>query len=145
MISEDGDGGFPGRVYVEVAYTVKAHSTVKNKFELSIDYFANTTADTPLDLTNHVYLNLNGLKSKKKIYNHLIRINSDSYLDFDPVTVLATGNVNQIVPNSKNDFRNWVKLADRIVTNGTYPLTGFDDYFIVNQATGRKAVARLAF
>lgn len=122
---------------------MKPHLEIKNKFELTIDYYANTTVDTPIDLTNHVYFNLNTEKSKKKIYNHLIKINSDSYLDMDPLTVLPTGNVNQIVPNSKNDLRNWVKLADRIVTNRTYPQTGYDDYFIVNQASGRKVVARL--
>lgn len=72
----------------------------------------------------------------------MIKINSDQYLEIDLATVLPTGNVNNIVPNSKNDLRNWVKLGDRIFANGTWPNTGYDDYFVINQATGRKAVAR---
>lgn len=141
--SKNNEGGFPGRVYVEVTYTVKVHLDVKNKFELAIKYFANTTMDTPIDLTNHVYFNLNTKKSKKKIYNHMVKIYSDNYLDFDAATILPSGAVNQIVPNSKNDLRNWVKLADRVIANGTFPQTGYDDYFVINQATGRKLAARL--
>lgn len=72
----------------------------------------------------------------------MIKINSDQYLEIDLATVLPTGNVNNIVPNSKNDLRNWIKLGDRIFANGTWPNTGYDDYFVINQATGRKAVAR---
>ncbi|MFT4215756.1 MAG: aldose epimerase family protein [Micropruina sp.] len=50
LTSPDGDQGFPGEVSVQVRYTLTAD-------ELRMDYTATSTAPTPINLTNHAYLN----------------------------------------------------------------------------------------
>lgn len=107
---------------------------------LSIEYKATTTQDTPIDLTNHAYFNLNGQSSELDIYNHELKIFSDNYLDFNPTDVLVTGEI-KTVTNTKYDFRNYTLLQSRIERK-SFPDEGFDNYFIINQQSGNKHVAR---
>ena len=59
VTSRDGEGGFPGELNIEVAYLLS-----EDKNEFTIEYRANTTKITPIDLTNHAYFNLAGHDSK---------------------------------------------------------------------------------
>lgn len=52
--SPDGDEGFPGRLKVRVAYSLTADGV------LTLDYRAESSADTLCNLTNHSYFNLLG-------------------------------------------------------------------------------------
>lgn len=81
-------------------------------------------------MTNHFYFNLNGRDSAERIYNHLVKINSDNYLDLNSDNTV-TGNIKQ-VENSKYDLRNFTKLGDRIQIDAKWPEQGFDNYFIGN-------------
>ncbi|HMQ37264.1 MAG TPA: aldose epimerase family protein [Micropruina sp.] len=56
LTSPDGDQGFPGEVAVRVRYTLAAD-------QLRMDYAATSTAPTPINLTNHAYLNPAGAAS----------------------------------------------------------------------------------
>ena len=76
MESADGDEGYPGNLRVRLVYTLTADDT------LMLDYTANADADTPLNLTNHVYFNLNGCDGDT-VHNHLLRVNAEEYT---PVT-----------------------------------------------------------
>jgi aldose 1-epimerase len=51
---EDGEGGYPGTVTVEARYTLNDDDS------LEIEYRAQSDANTYLNLTNHVYFNLDG-------------------------------------------------------------------------------------
>ena len=51
LVSRDSDQGFPGRLTVDVTYTVDENS-------LRLDYRAVTDAPTPVSLTNHLYFNM---------------------------------------------------------------------------------------
>ena len=53
-VSPDGDEGFPGRLEVQVTYTLTADGA------LGIHYQARSDADTLCNLTNHSYFNLLG-------------------------------------------------------------------------------------
>ena len=70
--SPDGEGGYPGNLYVECRYAYTDDN------EVVIDYYAKSDKDTLCNLTNHAYFNLNGYNSS--ILNHTVEIKSDKIL-----------------------------------------------------------------
>jgi len=52
--SPDGDGGFPGHVTIQVVYALTDDNGI------SLEYTAQTDADTYVNLTNHTFFNLDG-------------------------------------------------------------------------------------
>lgn len=96
---------------------------------------------TPIDLTNHAYFNLNGCNSGTQIYNHELRVFADNYLEGNPNDFLLTGKVLS-VDGTKQDFREYVKLSERIRPNGKWPDDGYVTFFAINQQTGKKYAAR---
>ncbi|MGH9518752.1 MAG: aldose epimerase family protein [Terriglobales bacterium] len=77
-ISANGEEGYPGKLTVQVVYTLSENN------ELAISYTATTDRDTVLNLTNHSYFNLNGaghgdiLATRLRIFAHQFTpINSD--------------------------------------------------------------------
>lgn len=79
LTSPDGDMGFPGRLDVEVTYTL---TDVDGGFDLRIDYLATTDAPTPVNLTNHAYLNLDGVGSGT-VEAHRLQLSASRYLPVD--------------------------------------------------------------
>lgn len=94
--SPDGDQGFPGRLSVEVTYTL----TEEN--EIHIDYRAVSDADTPLNLTNHSYFNLSGHDSGA-VLDQIVQIHSGTYTATDS-DLLPTGELVNI-EGTPMDFR----------------------------------------
>lgn len=74
--SPDGHEGFPGQVDIKVTYRLT------NNNDLSIEYEASTNAPTHLNLTNHVYWNLNGAGSGD-ILDHKLTLKADETLSVD--------------------------------------------------------------
>lgn len=127
LCSLDKEDDFPGEVWAEAIYTLDA-----NKNEISIEYRALTDKATPIDMTNHFYLNLNGHDAGVKVLNHKVKFNADSYLDFDPNEITVTGKVNSC-DGTKYDFREETMLRDRIKAEGTWPEEGYDNFFITKE------------
>ncbi len=75
-LSKDGEGGFPGKLNVEVTYQL-----TKND-ELKLNYKAITDRETVINLTNHSFFNLNG-EGNSTIFNHILKINANQYLPLD--------------------------------------------------------------
>ena len=73
LISEDGDQGFPGTLKVQAEYRL-------NGGALEITYRAETDAPTVVNLTNHLYFNLNGGGPAK---DHMLKIDADKVLEVD--------------------------------------------------------------
>ena len=139
LLSEDGSGGFPGRVQVGVTYTLDA-----NQNALHIEYVARTTKPTPIDLTNHVYFNLEGRDARKKIYDHLFKINANQVLRTNGENWMPTGDVDSVDNVSRYDFREFVRLSTRINNSSSSvssSKSGFNSYFIVDQQSGIKYAA----
>jgi aldose 1-epimerase len=102
--SPDGDQGFPGHVQVAVTYRF----TDKNA--LRLDFTATTDKATVINLTNHIYFNLNG-NGATPVYSHDLQIMADQYSpkgpdngQLDPAPVAGT----------PFDFRTPTILGDRI-------------------------------
>lgn len=85
LFSADGDQGFAGNLSVQVTYQLTSTNQVK------IDFNAVSDQDTPLNLTNHAYFNLDKkdtLSSDNQvatldIRQHQLQIFADYYLPVD--------------------------------------------------------------
>lgn len=75
-ISADGEEGYPGELQIEVVYKLTEGN------DIVMTYSANTSAATPINLTNHTYWNLSGGCSKN-ILDHRLLLSCQRYL---PVT-----------------------------------------------------------
>ncbi|UBM58142.1 galactose mutarotase [Marinilongibacter aquaticus] len=71
----DGGGGFPGNMDITVTYTLD------NDNGLRIDYEAVSDKPTVVNLTNHSYFNLSGLK--RDVMDHEVKFYADKYLPVD--------------------------------------------------------------
>lgn len=115
-ISKDNEEGYPGKLAVNVIYSIK-----NNKF--FIDYKAKSTKDTVCNLTNHTYFNLNGY-GNGTILNHQIRVFTDKFSE-DDKRFLPTGKILS-VKNTPMDF-----LQRRIIRENIH-----NEYYQIKQANG---------
>ena len=81
--SEDGEAGYPGNV------KVVAHYEWSEENELKLILTAETDAPTVINLTNHVYFNLDGEGS---VLGHGLELNASSWLPTDD-TLIPTGEI----------------------------------------------------
>jgi aldose 1-epimerase len=131
--SPDGDQGFPGNLTVTVRYSLVSDLC------LQIDYFAESDADTVINLTNHAYFNLNGDHSH--IGDHQVWINSELYLPMGS-NMLPTGNIAN-VKGTVFDFRSKAPLGERMDSSAPQLelAGGFDHFFMLNKAMKYPAIA----
>ena len=131
--SVDGEGGYPGRLEVEVRYRLSTQNTWR------IDYRARTDRATVVNLTHHDYFNLAGGGSA---LGHRLRIAASHYLAVD----------GDMIPESMApvaatpfDFREPTRVADRIREGSPQLATagGYDHCMVLDRAT--TDVAGLAF
>ncbi|KQS31350.1 aldose epimerase family protein [Dyadobacter sp. Leaf189] len=99
-VSKDMEEGYPGNLNVKVTYTLD------NDNALTIKYRATTDKTTVLNLTNHSYFNLTGLK--RDILDHEVSLASDSIVPVD-ATLIPTGKL-RAVEGTPFDFRKPVKI-----------------------------------
>lgn len=107
-VSNDGDDGYPGTLYVTVTYTLLKDNA------LSIRYSAKTDKKTVVNLTNHAYFNLGGYDSGS-VRDHLLTVFADSYLETDE-TLIPTGKLAS-VEGTPFDLRTPKRLGDAIDSN----------------------------
>ena len=129
-VSETGESGFPGEVWFEVAYTLDPGQN-----RLRIEMRAITDEPTPINLTNHAYFNLSGHETGAKIYEHLVKLHADKYLDFDSKDNTVSGKVLP-VSGTKYDLREYVRLSERIESGAQWPDHGFDNFFLLSEYEG---------
>jgi aldose 1-epimerase len=133
-VSPDGEEGYPGRVEVTASYRVTEDTLV-------IEYRAVTDAPTPLDLTNHTYLNLAG-EGTGSIADHELQVLADRYLIVDD-ELLPTGELAEVA-GTPLDLRTPDRLGPRIRQLVDTAACGFDHHYVTLGVAGQvRPVARL--
>ncbi|UIJ71484.1 aldose epimerase family protein [Aurantimonas sp. HBX-1] len=100
-VSEDGEAGYPGRLSCRATFFVSPEG------ELSITYEAETDRATVVNLSSHLYFNLDG---SEDVGDHLLQVFADDYLPIDEGT-LPDGRI-LTVEGGGFDFRAPRKLRD---------------------------------
>lgn len=93
LLSANGDMGFPGNLDVVATYGFEEAS-------LYLDMTAETDRPTPINLTNHVYLNLSGTGSA---LGHQVEIPASRYTPSDEM-LIPTGEIADVT-GTRFDFR----------------------------------------
>lgn len=117
--SVDGEEGYPGNLDVTVTYTLLPDG-------LAIGYQALSDKDTYVNLTNHSYFNLDGIKSGSLILDHHVKLNADCYTAVDN-ELIPTGE-HPDVTGTPFDFRR----AKTVRRDLSASLEGYDHNFVLN-------------
>ena len=125
--SDDMDQGFPGKLILDVDYFIS------NDSSLTITYIYSSDKETPVQLTNHCYFNLNGYASGSTL-DHKLQINSDKVTQVDN-ELITTGKILD-VNNSAFDFRTMTTLKDNLIKSFE-PYT-FDKHFDINYVVAER-------
>ncbi|MBR4473049.1 MAG: galactose mutarotase [Oscillospiraceae bacterium] len=125
--SPDGEENYPGNLEIRVLFSLSEDN------RLSISYDADTDADTPLNMTNHSYFNLNGSGS---ILSHCLQLFAERFCEND-AGCLPTGRLLP-VEGTAFDFRREKEISADINADDEQLVLagGYDHNYVL---AGRKA------
>lgn len=133
-VSPAGEEGYPGTVEVTATYQVTEH-------DLTVRYHATTDAPTPLDLTNHAYVNLRG-DGDATILDHELQVLAGRVLVVDG-RLVPTGELAEVA-STPLDLRTPSLLRDRVAALAATPALGLDHHYVLDPGQDDlRTVARL--
>ena len=112
LLSPDGENGYPGDLNTVVTFTLEGK-------KLIIHYEAVSSKDTPVNLTNHSYFNLNGHLSGC-VCHHTLKLYADYYTPTDSENI-PTGEI-LTVKGTPYDFTAGKKVGADMEKAGLYDL-----------------------
>ncbi|NAZ85545.1 aldose epimerase family protein [Kineococcus indalonis] len=132
--SLEGDMGFPGELVARVTYELSGGA---DGVRLRLRYEATTSAPTPVNLTNHAYVNLDGPGT---VEDHVLRAHASRYLPVDEVLV-PTGELRDVA-GTPFDFRAPTRLGERLREPDEQLLRagGYDHCLVLDGAGGGERV-----
>ncbi len=116
-LSVDGEEGYPGNLTSTLWMELTTDNVIRIKFE------ATTDKKTIVNLTNHTYFNLGGIK--RDVLDHEFQFWADAYTPVDD-ELIPTGEVKDVT-GTPFDFRTPKLLGDQIAANAG----GFDHNMVM--------------
>jgi aldose 1-epimerase len=134
--SADGEEGYPGKLDVEVTYSLSDDDT------LTIDYRATSDQDTIVNLTNHVYFNLSGAPT---ILDHELQLFASHFTPIDE-TLIPTGEIRP-VEGTPMDFRQMTRIGERIEQDDDQLRygRGYDHNWVLDHGGGKLGPAAVLY
>lgn len=125
LLSPDGDGGYPGNLFVRVTYTLTDCN------EWKVRYWAITDAPTIVNLTHHAYFNLN--PDADSILGHVVTLMSDAYTTLGP-GMIPDGGIRPVA-GTPLDFTSPHAVGERISDpfEDLASCCGYDHNFIIRR------------
>ncbi|OPC53308.1 galactose mutarotase [Elizabethkingia miricola] len=124
--SEDGEEGFPGNVKVRVTYMLTDEDALEILFE------AESDKETPFNITNHAFFNLNG-EGNGDMLRHQLQIFAEKYLQVTE-NVVPNGTL-ESVENTPFDFREVKTIGQDINADDQQVVlgSGFDHTYVLKE------------
>ncbi|WP_312627152.1 galactose-1-epimerase [Scandinavium sp.] len=121
--SADGDQGFPGNL------SATAHYRLTDDNRIAIEYRATVDKACPVNMTNHVYFNLDGGQSD--VRQHKLQIAAEAYLPVDEMGIPRSGL--KAVDNTSFDFRQPKTIAREFLSDDDQrKVKGYDHGFLLS-------------
>ncbi len=119
--SEDGEGGYPGRVDVDVTYRLTDDDRLRIEYEATVD------RATPVNLTHHAYFNLAG---RGDVLGHELELAAERIVEVDG-ELIPTGRLPEVAAKA-HDFREAKPVGRDLDAVGggydvSYVLEAFDE------------------
>jgi aldose 1-epimerase len=132
-LSKDMEEGYPGNLKISVTYFLSDENT------LELEYHAVTDKKTIVNLTQHSYFNLSGMKHN--ILNHELQINAAGFLPIDK-TYIPTGEITPVA-GTPFDFRK-PKVIGRDINEKDQQLKfagGYDHNWVLERDNNKMSYA----